>query len=991
MVVKYNKMKYKKINILQGNIDRGKAAMDLLDKIAEEKKIDIFIIAEPNRKKIRQRNWVTDNNLDVAILVHSKDVKATKKGQGDGFVWIETGHFVIYGCYVSPNVDITTFEIFLQNLRKDIKKHTKEVIIGGDFNAKSHCWNSKVEDRRGILLAEWMAEQELVIHNRGDTPTFVRRSSTSYIDITFSTKNVADLIQNWSVLEEESLSYHRHILFQVLEERERLSPRANRGWRVKDSKLNEMSEEVGRQLLRKGNRNITLEEIISITRSACDKTFPKKKTYNNRQPTYWWNDEVATLRKNCLQSKRALVRVNKGKDEAKKHICHKVYAENRSLFKNAIIKAKTDAWRKVVAEVDSDIWGKGYKIVAKKVKALPQISMTEEEQCDVAKSLFPAHTRVKWLKQTTDEELNPFTEEELIDAASKIKTNKSPGPDGIPPEVVKVLIKDHTEELLGAVNRLVKAGLFPEQLKVAKLVLIEKGTKPNQERQSYRPICLLNTFGKMIEQLLLKRLKEEIDKSGGLAENQYGFREGRSTISALCAVKQIADKAATGPFKERQLCALVTVDVQNAFNSVTWGGVLAELSRRGVSSYLYNMIASYLEDRKLIVGERSELHITCGVPQGSVLGPTLWNLYYDDILKMPTLGGVSLVSYADDLAVVITGKRIEHIQVRANYTLRKIQEQLTKRNLEMAPHKSEAVLLAGGRTKKTIKINIGNMEINSKESIKYLGVHLHRNMKWSEHIRLTALKASKALSGVCRLMPKIGGPRENNRRILCSVAHSIMLYGAPIWGSAMDRKCYRNTFLRVQRQAAIRITRAYRTTSTKALLVLARVPPIHLLVDQRNQILNEQPRCESENNTLIDSWKKWWDIEDGVASWTKALIKDVGPWILRKHGETNFYLTQILTGHGAFNAYLHKFKVSDSAECIYCGLSDTAQHTFFECDRWRVDRIETEKDVGILTPGNLVNKMLENQQAWEKINQLATKILLTKDRETQQEKRGYMT
>lgn len=93
-------------------------------------------------------------------------------------------------------------------------------------------------------------------------------------------------------------------------------------------------------------------------------------------------------------------------------------------------------------------------------------------------------------------------------------------------------------------------------------------------------------------------------------------------------------------------------------------------------------------------------------------------------------------------------------------------------------------------------------------------------------------------------MPNVGGPRENNRRILISVVQSIILYGAGIWKSAIGKKIYRDKLIRLQRKTALRIVSACRTTSTKALMVIALTPPINLLVEERIRVENKKTRKE---------------------------------------------------------------------------------------------------------------------------------------------------
>ncbi|KAF2902775.1 hypothetical protein ILUMI_03403, partial [Ignelater luminosus] len=141
-------------------------------------------------------------------------------------------------------------------------------------------------------------------------------------------------------------------------------------------------------------------------------------------------------------------------------------------------------------------------------------------------------------------------------------------------------------------------------------------------------------------------LVAEIEVCGGFAKMQFGFRKGRSTIQAIDKVKSLMRE-------ERQLwSALITIDVKNAFNTADWNIIIEKLLGRQVSAYLVILIREYLRDRKIRIDGRTKMYINAGVPQGSVLGPTLWNLLYDGVLRMGLPRGVTTVGFADDLALV---------------------------------------------------------------------------------------------------------------------------------------------------------------------------------------------------------------------------------------------------------------------------------------------------------------------------------------------------
>ncbi|XP_060522404.1 uncharacterized protein LOC132699608 [Cylas formicarius] len=192
-------------------------------------------------------------------------------------------------------------------------------------------------------------------------------------------------------------------------------------------------------------------------------------------------------------------------------------------------------------------------------------------------------------------------------------------------------------------------------------------------------------------------------------------------------------------------------------------------------------------------------------------------------------------------------------------------------------------------------------------------------MSMGAHIRAVTKKANKALNSISRLLPKVNGPRESTRRILCSVVTSILLYGASIWEQAVEKKVYKRILSSVQRRVAIRVSEAYRTTSNKALImVIARIPPINLLVKCRARIEIDGPDAKTEaQNTMMLCWQEEWDM-----------------------------------------AYFKRFNLAETEECLYCINVDTVEHTLFFGPRWNMQRDIAEQILGHISPDNLIEKML---------------------------------
>lgn len=332
---------------------------------------------------------------------------------------------------------------------------------------------------------------------------------------------------------------------------------------------------------------------------------------------------------------------------------------------------------------------------------------------------------------------------------------------------------------------------------------------------------------------------------------------------------------------------MITFDVKNAFNSAPWQGIIKELKRREIAPYLIRLICSYFENRHILIGDNTKMTMSCGVPQGSVLGPTLWNFYYDGVLNLELPIGTRTIGYADDLALLAFGNTREEMEEKIVWSMSKIDIRMNQKRLNLAPEKTEIVILEGRRKLKEINIRFNNQNLRNKKSLKYLGVQIGHNMNMWTHIKYVAGKAEKTAAALGRLMPNIGGPKAVKRKVLGSVVNSIILYCAPVWNAWVEKKTFRRIIERVQRKTAIRTASAYRTVSTKAIQVIAGAIPIHLLAKERsygNKINNKAHRQQARNAT-IKTWQMEWDLEKETAQWTKKLIPMIEPWLNRTYGQ----------------------------------------------------------------------------------------------------------
>lgn len=976
------------IKVMQINLNHCEIAQDILEQTTRTEKIDVCLISDPynTRKSV---NCVHDKEKLATILVRGRYPFQSTTESEEGFVRANINGVDFYSCYAPPRMSLSEYQSMLDRIVQDARSR-KSVVITGDFNAWSTEWGSRTTNRRGQLLLEAFAPLDITLANHGKVTTFRRAGTSSIIDITFVANSLCRDLK-WRVSEDYTNSDHQAVFFEINGRKSSTRPPASTGPKWLDRKLDTATFEVmmGEMNLIDSSAEGLSAQLDHALTEACDASMPRKTYSQRRAPCYWWNDEIKDLRKKCLKYRRL---VQRARNTANFEDLLQTYKVARHELRTSIKGSKRKCFKLLCDEADVDPWGKAYKVVMVKLKGerSPQL-MCPKTLENIVKTLFPArnNTLINVPEETNASNIPRLTSEEVMKACRRFKDNKTPGPDGIPNKVFKLAVVKRPDLFVKVFETCLHEGVFPSSWKTQHLVLLPKGKGEIGEPSAYRPICLCDTKGKAFEKVVYNRLLSHAENNGGLSNMQFGFRKYRSTIDAIKVVIDIASEAIEGTRwagGSKEYCAIVTLDVKNAFNTANWSCIWKSLARMNTPLYLRKVIESYFSGRKLRYSTDEGMKyysVSSGVPQGSVLGPLLWNIMYDGVLNLHLPPKTTIVGFADDIAVVVVGKTIQEIQEKTNESVKQIREWLGRASLQLADHKTEAVLITGRKKMEYMTIQVGNTTINSKEAVKYLGVMLDNRLNFKYHVKHATEKASKIQSTLARMLPNIGGPKYQKRILLSRVVSSALLYAAPIWSKAVIVQETKKKLSSVYRLTALRTISGYRTISEDAAYVIAGMIPIDILAEEMTRIYRRRSQLngdshmratnvikKEEREVSLDCWQNRWE-NSTKGRWTYELIPDIKTWLNRKHGACNYHLTQFLSGHGGYRKYLHRFGHDNSPFCPECPTNEEdTNHVVFHCPRFEVNRRNN------LVPGNVLLCMMETDENWFQIESWITKIQL---------------
>jgi hypothetical protein len=773
-------------------------------------------------------------------------------------------------------------------------------IVAGDLNAHHHLWDNYADDDElGVSIADWCAGVEWSTVNSG-LPTFLHRGAggdrtpTSSPDVSLGHRKLVRRA-SWRTCEDAGsdhlpccITLHSNTWSEPTSKPPPQWSYAKADW----DGFQRSAESVADQWRKNDKIGAKCAKFHEAILAAARKHIPRGW---RKQAKCWWNDDVDLAVRDRRIARAVAQHTQLPEDRT---------AWNRAskASKRVILESKQDEWRDFASSLSSATDSAKIHRVFKAINSdagpresdaalritrpdgSSKVLISDKEKGD---AFVDEYARVNHLKRdkirdrAVKEETatfsgpcaccagnkkqgmcQPYTMSELKRAIWKLKSRKSPGPDGVSNDMLKHLGPRARACLLDLINDSWASGESPDTFLKSLIVPIGKRGKPSGLIGSYRPIALMSCVAKLMEKMVARRLSRWLEMSNLLTQDQAGFRACRSTEDQVARIVQTVCNG----FQARPAAryVLTLFDFSRAYDRVWRKGLLLKLHRMGASGCLIRWLRSFLSGRKCRVKFNNTLSkwrlFRDGLPQGSALAPILFVVYINDISeRLAQIPGILPSLYADDLASLATGASLEQARERSQLVSNCVIDWAKEWKCVVAPEKTELCALTTAprdvQTAENLTITVAERVIKSTRNPCFLGVTFDRLLHFGQHVdkKVSAAKVKlrqlRALAGTTW-----GSDHGSLRGLYLSHIRAGLEYAGGAWMPSLGPSAMTKLEV-VQRDAARTITGCLRSTPVDALTLEARLVPIATRGEQLAAYMREKSlrRSQDHPNSVLSS------------------------------------------------------------------------------------------------------------------------------------------
>jgi hypothetical protein len=737
--------------------------------------------------------------------------------------------FLVIGVYRSPNSDIKIFLDRLSTLIDFYSKKFSNIIIGGDINIDVLKKNHSQKLLRDTLKSHNM---KFIVN----FPTRITESSQTAIDNFFIDENSTYEWKIEGVI--TCLSDHDGQILEITPEGY-INKNKNL-LKLESRKFSQENTKYFSDLLKRESWEDVyfspVEDKYTTFKNKFDyyfnTAFPKVTITKTQKKNHWMTKELKAKQYN-------LIKMTKEFRKCKQYKIKNMIKEKQIEYRLELSKAKAKYLEEKICKsvnVQKTCWNIINSEVGTKNKnknkdnITVQVSGQTVDDPVTISNLFndyfvsmagDINPNVRNNLQRTDCEnnfkdnllfkpkfkLRSVDEKEVENAIKLLRNKNSSGYDEIPVTLLKNVKSEISRILAHLINSSFISGLFPDQLKKAKIIPVHKKDDINNI-SSHRPVSVLPSISKVYEKLVQLQLSEYLEQFNLIDQIQHGFRAGRSvTTAAVSFLESIIDSIDKG-----HSTIGIFMDLSKAFDCVSHLLLLKKLKHLGITGYSLNWLESYLSNRtqyveitqivnnKIIKTASAIKTVKLGVPQGSILGPLLFLCYLKDMGdSLACKPSSQLCLYADDSNLMISSPTLDQIEVTAFIELENLGSDLLNRNLILNNKKTNFIKFKTVQKKDNSEPTIlyNSQLIEQKTCTNFLGLTIDQHLDWNDHVSKVLTKINSGIYALSKMSYFCNLTTLKN--IYHAYIHSHISFGICLFGAT--KKTNLDSILKLQKRA----------------------------------------------------------------------------------------------------------------------------------------------------------------------------------------------